>query len=83
MIGHRWSPDAFQIRDFLARHQVPYHWMDVESDTEAKKIRGTRRGSATLPLVLLTDGTRLANPRGRAGREDRPPDQAEKPFTTW
>ncbi len=77
VIGHRWSPEAFQIRDFLARHQVPYHWMDVESDPEAQKmVEG-----AGLPLVVLTDGTRLAQPsRTELAEKIGFKTQAEKPF---
>ncbi len=69
VIGHRWSPDAFQIRDFLARNQVPYHWLDVEIDPEAQKLLARMDGEPRLPLVLLADGTRLAKPpRGPSWR---------------
>ena len=79
VLGHRWSPDAFQIRDFLARHQVPYHWMDVESDREAQELLGD--DGAALPLVVLTDGTRLANPsRPELAEKIGLRTQAEKPF---
>jgi thioredoxin reductase (NADPH) len=78
VIGHRWSPEAFQIRDFLARHQVPYHWMDVESDPEAQKMA---EGAAGLPLVVLADGTRLAQPsRAELAEKIGFKTQAEKPF---
>ena len=43
VIGHRWSPDAFQIRDFLARNQVPYHWLDVESERRGRRQLLARR----------------------------------------
>jgi thioredoxin reductase (NADPH) len=79
VLGHRWSPDAFQIRDFLARHQVPYHWMDVEIDPEAKALLG--EDGAVLPLVVLTDGTRLVNPsRAELAEKIGFRTQAEKPF---
>jgi thioredoxin reductase (NADPH) len=38
VVGHRWSPKSFEVRDFLARHGVPYRWMDVESDAEARRL---------------------------------------------
>ena len=34
MIGHRWSPASHELRDFLARNQVPYQWLDVEAHPE-------------------------------------------------
>src|SRR5215469_61172 len=30
VIGHRWSAPSSQLRDFLARNQVPYRWYSVE-----------------------------------------------------
>jgi thioredoxin reductase (NADPH) len=35
IIGHRWSQDSHIARDFLARNQVPYRWLDLSSDPEA------------------------------------------------
>jgi thioredoxin reductase (NADPH) len=81
VVGHRWSPDAFQIRDFLARHQVPYHWMDVETDPEARQLLEGEEGGAALPLVVLADGTRLIQPsRAELAEKIGFKTQAEKPF---
>src|SRR4051794_36992625 len=38
VIGNRWSPASFQIKDFLARNQVPYLWLDIETEEEAKRL---------------------------------------------
>jgi thioredoxin reductase (NADPH) len=63
VLGTRWSPRAYELRDFLARNRVPYQWIDVEhsaNDPETKKLLeylGSEAGS--LPLVLFPDGTRL------------------------
>ena len=81
VVGHRWSPDAFQLRDFLARHQVPYHWMDVETDPEAQQFLEGNGESPSLPMVVLTDGTRLFNPsRTELAEKVGFKTQAEKPF---
>ncbi|MFL6195070.1 MAG: FAD-dependent oxidoreductase [Thermoanaerobaculia bacterium] len=91
VIGHRWSPDAFQIRDFLARHQVPYHWLDVEGgDAEAKELldrlteedkRNGGDGVIALPAVVLADGTFVGNPsRHDLAAKVGFKTQAEKPF---
>jgi thioredoxin reductase (NADPH) len=82
VVGHRWSPEAFQIRDFLARHQVPYHWLDVEADAEAKSfLEGEDGGAASLPLVVLADGDRLVKPsRSELAEKIGFRTQAEKPF---
>ncbi len=57
--GNRWSPASHQIKDFLARNHVPYRFLDVESDPEAREIAGP--GEA-LPLVVLETGERLLQP---------------------
>ncbi len=63
LIGHRWSPRTHQIKDFLARNQVPYRWMDVEADVEALRlIESAGADLALLPLVLFPDGTTLVKP---------------------
>src|SRR5436853_224502 len=38
VLGTRWSNRSYELREFLARNQVPYQWIDVElaqSDPEA------------------------------------------------
>jgi thioredoxin reductase (NADPH) len=63
VFGHRWSPLSFQVKDFLARNQIPYQWHDVEEDAEAYKLAELAgAGASSLPLVLFADGTKLAAP---------------------
>ena len=61
IVGTRWDAGAYTLRDFLARHGVPYRWFDVESSGEAEALLGDA-APADLPLVILGDGTRLARP---------------------
>ena len=39
VLGHRWSPRSYTVRDFLARQQVPYHWLDVETAANSAETR--------------------------------------------
>jgi thioredoxin reductase (NADPH) len=32
VIGMRWSPRSYEVKHFLARHGIPYQWLDIESD---------------------------------------------------
>jgi thioredoxin reductase (NADPH) len=63
VLGTRWSPKSYQLRDFLARNHVPYQWIDVEiaaNDPETQQLLealGEEAGS--LPVVLFPDGTKL------------------------
>ena len=63
VIGERWSAECHRVRDFLARNQVPYHFLDVESSPEARTLAsGNNDDAPHLPLVMLPDGTELAAP---------------------
>src|SRR5258706_7795706 len=64
VLGNRWSPRSYEIRDFLARSQVPYQWLDIESaDPETHRLADSLGDDAWhLPLVLFSDGTRAASP---------------------
>ena len=63
ILGDRWSPAGHDLRDFLARNQVPYRWLDVEADTEAKKlVESEDIKPDTLPVVIFEDGDRLEKP---------------------
>lgn len=61
VVGHRWSPQALDIKSFLAGNHVPYLWLDVESDADAAQwLNGEVK--PRLPLVIFPDGERLAAP---------------------
>ncbi len=63
IIGHRFSKDSHDLRDFLARNRVPARWLDVERAGEARELL-TIAGVAAdrLPVALLEDGTVLERP---------------------
>src|SRR5689334_29552 len=70
VIGTRWSPRCYEVREFLARHQIPYEWLDIERD-QARTIRASiGDGHAPLPIVILADGCTLADP-SLSGLADR------------
>jgi thioredoxin reductase (NADPH) len=82
VIGNRWSPQSHDVKDFLARNQVPYQWMDIELSEEAQKLADFANcDRLSLPLVLFADGGSLVQPSipeiaGKIGLRT----QAEKPF---
>ena len=82
VIGSRWSPQSHQIKDFLARNQVPYQWMDIEADEEAHRlVEYAESDGPHLPLVLLPDGSRLIQPsNGQIAEKIGLKTRAEKPF---
>jgi len=66
VLGTRWSNRSYELREFLARNQVPYQWIDIEiaqTDPEVSSlIKSLGPEAETLPLILFPDGTRLAEP---------------------
>jgi thioredoxin reductase (NADPH) len=63
LIGHRFSKESHDLRDFLARNRVPATWLEVERDAEARElltVAGVREDR--LPVALLPDGAVLERP---------------------
>jgi thioredoxin reductase (NADPH) len=66
VLGTRWSPHSYAIRDFLTRNQSPYQWIDVEmaeQNAEARRlVKAVGAEASSLPKVLFPDGSSLADP---------------------
>jgi thioredoxin reductase (NADPH) len=63
VVGALWSPGSHTVKDFLARYQIPYLWLDVDHDEQARQLAGrTSGGGLSLPTVLFPDGARLTDP---------------------
>jgi len=58
IVGDQWQPLCHNVKDLLARHRVPYRWVDTASEDddngEAEASQGTR--------ILFPDGTELVDP---------------------
>src|SRR5262245_1933371 len=63
IVGSPWSPQSFATRDFLARNQIPYQWLDFDQDAAARDLVKPIAGDPPrLPVVLFPDGTSLVMP---------------------
>jgi thioredoxin reductase (NADPH) len=66
VLGHRWSPRSYTVRDFLARNQVPYHWLDMEMVSTSTEIQAAVQAAggeaAKFPVVFFSDNTHLSDP---------------------
>jgi thioredoxin reductase (NADPH) len=78
IIGHRFSKESHELRDFVARNRVPARWLDVELDGEARELLTVVGiGADSLPVALLEDGSVLERPTilelaGRLGIASQP-----------
>src|SRR5436305_11100751 len=66
VLGHRWSPRSYALRDFLARDQVPYKWLDVEAEERDKDVHDAmelaQHDNLKLPAAIFMDNTALPDP---------------------
>jgi len=80
--GTLWSANSHTVKDFLARNQIPYQWLDIELDTDARNlVESVSDGEHRLPVVFFPDGNTLIDPSildiaERIGLQTK----AEKPF---
>jgi thioredoxin reductase (NADPH) len=66
LLGRRGSPAAYAIRDFLHRSDVPFRWVELTSDEEARaKAQVNGLDDPRLPVCLFPDATRFENPSVR------------------
>jgi thioredoxin reductase (NADPH) len=61
--GSRWSPQSFVARDFLSRNQIPYQWIDIDTDAPMRAVvQSLTADLSRLPVVLFPDGRHLVAP---------------------
>jgi len=66
LVGHQWSPQSHAIKNFLASSLVPYRWLDVERDADARVLlEAGHLSSDELPVVFFEDGSVLRDPEPR------------------
>ncbi|MBK5096134.1 MAG: FAD-dependent oxidoreductase [Gemmatimonadetes bacterium] len=66
VVGNRWSPATHRAKDFLARNNIPYLWLDVEQHPDAEVLlqaAGMQKGD--LPALFFADGSTLTKPDNR------------------
>ena len=70
LVGHQWATRSHAIKEFLASNLIPYRWLDVERDPEAKTLLDAAGVAAEhLPALFFEDGAVLRDPEPRAVAE--------------
>jgi len=63
VIGSRYSPDTFRVRDFLSRNRVLFTWVDVETDPQVDQLlKEFGVTEADTPVVACAHMLLLRNP---------------------
>lgn len=62
VVGHRWSSRSSDVREFLARNQVPYRWYSSDEPEGRRLLAAAGEDGMRLPVVITPDGTPLVEP---------------------
>ena len=62
VVGHRWSARSSEVREFLARNQVPYRWYQVDEPEGQRLVSAAGCDGRTLPVVVTPGGDALVAP---------------------
>ncbi|MET7476065.1 FAD-dependent oxidoreductase [Streptomyces sp. NPDC005648] len=62
VVGHRWSARSSDVREFLARNQVPYRWYSADEPEGRRLLSAAGQDGNRLPLVITPDGDPLVEP---------------------
>src|ERR1700730_13999541 len=60
--GHRWAARSSEVREFLARNQVPYRWYQSDEPEGQRLLDAAEADGMTLPVVITPDGEALVGP---------------------
>ena len=63
LVGSHFCRDTHRIREFLARNNIPFEWLDLEKDPAVRRLLARFKiGAQDTPLVILADGRMLRSP---------------------
>jgi thioredoxin reductase (NADPH) len=62
IFGKSASAQAYAMRDFLQRCDIPFEWIELKNDEQGREIGIDGVNDPRLPVCLFSDGTRLENP---------------------
>ena len=64
--GTLWSENSHSVKDFLARNRIPYQWLDIEKDAQARAlVESMSSEDRRLPVMFFPDGSVLVQPDNR------------------
>src|SRR5580700_320066 len=62
VVGHRWSARSSEVREFLARNQVPYRWYASAEPEGQRLLTAAKTDGLALPVVITPDGEPMVEP---------------------
>ncbi len=62
VVGNRWSPRSSQVREFLARNQLPYRWYPADEPEGTRLLEAAGADPECCPVVITSAGAALVQP---------------------
>jgi thioredoxin reductase (NADPH) len=62
VIGHRWNARSSDVREFLARNQVPYRWFSTDEPEGKRMLEAAGQDGLQLPVIITLDHEMLVAP---------------------
>ncbi|WP_305884786.1 FAD-dependent oxidoreductase [Mucilaginibacter flavidus] len=67
VVGYQFSPQSHTVKDYLASNLIPYKWLDIEKNPDAKEVLALNNIKLEeLPVVVFDDGTYACKPTIRS-----------------
>ncbi|WP_428330019.1 FAD-dependent oxidoreductase [Mucilaginibacter sp.] len=67
VVGYQFSPESHTVKDYLASNLIPYWWLDIEKNPDAKGVLELNNVTRDqLPFMVFNDGTTLTKPTIKA-----------------
>lgn len=63
LYGATWCGDTRRARKLLDQYEIPYKWVDIDQDEEARKyVEKVNNGFRSVPTIDFPDGSRMVEP---------------------
>lgn len=61
--GTTWCPDCVRAKQFLTKRGIPFDWIDIEKDDQARAyVEKVNRGYRSVPTIVFPDGSVMIEP---------------------
>ncbi len=61
--GTNWCYASKRAKNLLEQNQIPYQWIDIDKDAQARTfVEQTNHGFRSVPTLLFPDGSTLTEP---------------------
>jgi glutaredoxin-like protein len=61
--GSDWCGDCRRARRFLDTHNIPFHWINIETDKKGEQfVIKVNKGIRSIPTIVFSDGSILVEP---------------------